>query len=234
VARDFASDTTEARFLALICADKANQKTFEQHLVAHGFELHAYLSLEEFLSAPRPGIYYSGLVIDSLTQIKFTSSERESYRKALEGRLPVLELTLKPGLLDAPTLKLIHHKWNVFIKQCESFDPRGVRSHPRIPWILRVEICASNQWNNEHVVKTVTGDISAGGCFVIAAEDIPKGQDILIRLLPMSNPIPCRVAWNRPWGASKTKLPGLGLEFLELSHDVKSEIEKMILASQLE
>ena len=178
---------------------------------------------------------YHGVMIDLVTKVRAKKVEKELFHQILE-LFPVVQLNTEDKSGKIRTLyfgqsvgggtleKFIH-------EECRSFLPRKIRSSLRKRIHFNVTMSKSDDFAEEEIEKTVTIDISQGGCFIYSINEW-EGRQIawlIINELNDSTPIPCEVRWRIPWG-KMMKVPGIGLKFTGLT---KNQLEEILDKSDL-
>ena len=111
-----------------------------------------------------------------------------------------------------------------FVEICSKFDPKIIFSKNRVQLNYNALLAMTPDLNNPD--RTACINISTGGCFLFCVrEDIVKDSTVWIRLVGLNgdNPIEAVVKWIREWGATHN-IPGIGVEFKNISHDLKKQI----------
>ena len=113
---------------------------------------------------------YQGVVIDLKTKIKATKKEKELAYHVLE-QFPVVQLRLDEQTQRINTLYYGRSRGDGTLEDfiendCKSFDPRTLRAFPRARIHLNVRLSMTDGFPEKHTFKTVTADISKGGCFL--------------------------------------------------------------------
>lgn len=134
---------------------------------------------------------------------------------------------LKGGAMEQ---RILESQWESFEPSIGRYSPRGLRVHDRQIVHLKVLVKATAT-TAEYETKSVTFDLSFGGCFIVVFEALHSDQEIFISLDGSEELIRSRVAWNLPWGGSQNHLPGVGLQFLEIPEKTKKVLGKYLLTS---
>jgi Tfp pilus assembly protein PilZ len=77
--------------------------------------------------------------------------------------------------------------------------------------------------------KTVTANVSCGGCFLIKFDPWNVGDKgwLILPDLKDTAPIPVEVCFVRSWGVHAS-LPGMGVRFVELSDAQRVELSSLV------
>jgi hypothetical protein len=177
---------------------------------------------------------YHGLLIDIPTQIKSPGKERDELGAVL-GRFPTARLNWRPeagqvsvlvlGASTAGDYTLVDFIEN----QCRHFSNSPVRSASRIDLHLNLLLYREFPSQTSQAERTVTLDISWGGCFILTGGDWPLGSQawVVLTELPDWHPIQVVVRWAQPWGQAR-RLPGIGCQFVDLGMDQAQEILSLL------
>jgi hypothetical protein len=219
-------------FLALVVGEKTRAPAFVatfQDLISDRapnegtLKIELFESLQSFLKTQRNRNDLNGIVVDQ----KLISEASQVERKALELleglSFPILRIGQEMIQGGAVESKILKGKWSQMLEQIRAFAPRGLRSNPRKICFVKIRYSGPDGQPEEQR-RAVTYDLSRGGCFVVSMEDWGATEEIELYIGNMSKPVPCRIAWKLPWGQSHWRMPGIGVEFLEISDELKREI----------
>ena len=180
---------------------------------------------------------YNGVMIDLVTKIRAKKAEKELFHQILE-LFPVVQLNLEEKSGEIRTLyfgqsvgggtleEFVH-------RECQSFFPRTIRSSLRKRIHFNVTISKNDDFSGIEIEKSVTIDVSEGGCFIYTINEWERQQEVWLRIKELSDgaPILGEVRWRIPWGKTM-KLPGIGVQFMQISEEQSDEIyEKCELES---
>ncbi|MFH1845448.1 MAG: PilZ domain-containing protein [bacterium] len=178
---------------------------------------------------------YNGLLLDVGVMAKASREDRALVTDLLD-LFPVLRLSW-----DADTSR-VHSLFfgqtsgdpvqlDEFIREhCTGFQARSIRRHVRRAVHLNIKISRDETFSPETIEQTNTLDISVGGCFLYSNQNWTgqKRAWITIEELPGELAIAAAVRWFTPWGTPR-RMPGIGLEFDQLSESQLSGIDQLIL-----
>jgi hypothetical protein len=216
--------------IAIIVADADGLEHYVRRFSAPNLTFHAFASLQSLMMNGSKNLAFSGVVLDMKTVLRASPVEKNFLRDVLEGQLPIGKFNRPTGQggLDAVAEKILQTQWDSFLAECQSFNPRGVRTYPRRNCILKVQLCPDGEWDTEKSFRTFTADISSGGCFIASTDTWGKSTMVSFLLGDSKDPIRAKVAWLRPWGSSIWQMPGLGVEFESLTATQRLAIAKVI------
>jgi type IV pilus assembly protein PilZ len=119
-------------------------------------------------------------------------------------------------------------------KRVESVESTGAerRVHTRKRVTVRVDLRGEHQF-----YAGFTENISTGGLFVSTLAPFELGEEIEVQLALAGNlgveKISTRVAWVRP-DSGGGMLPGMGLEFVDISPRAHKQIQEFVESGRLE
>ena len=167
-------------------------------------------------------IPYNGILIDMPTKIITLSKDKERVDSVLK-RYPVARLTFNDKseqlcvfysnqAAGSGTLE------DFITKQCRSFIARTIRSERRRDIIFNVILSKTKNISDKNSERTVTMNISRGGCFIFSIGDWEVNNDawFIIKELTDQTPILGQVRWKVDWGRGMS-VPGIGVQFKEIN-----------------
>ncbi len=174
-------------------------------------------------------IPYNGILIDMPTKIITLSKDKERVDNILK-RYPVARLTFND---KSGQLCVFHSNQcagsgtldDFLAQQCRSFTARTIRSDRRRDIIFNVILSKTKNVSDENSERTVTMNISRGGCFIFSIGDWEVNNDawFIIKELTDQTPIHGQVKWKVDWG-QKMSVPGIGIQFMDISDSQVKEI----------
>ena len=193
------------------------------HLVSSFPELYATLK-----TAP-----YNGVIVDLLMKIKAPEEDKESFLEVLDN-FPVLQLNYdhNTGEIRAfyfSQFKGVSSLEDFVTQECGAFKPRLMRSNVRKKIHLNALLTKATDRSDGAAEKTVTIDISPGGCFLFSTQpwDLKDRVEIVMKELSDQTPILGETRWKRDWGESKD-LPGIGVKFIRITDQQLEEIRALL------
>lgn len=174
---------------------------------------------------------YNGVLVDLMIRIGAPREDKVLVHEVLET-FPVITMRwdTKTGVMSTfyygqfksgGTLK------DFIDQECRSFKARKVRSSIRRNFHLNVMMSKNGDFSKENVIKTITLNISGGGCFLYNTEDMGGISNvwIILKELDDKRPIHCEIRWIHAWGETM-RIPGLGLKFLDISESHLEELSE--------
>lgn len=172
---------------------------------------------------------YNGIMIDLKTKIKGQWEDKELAYEILE-QFPLVQLKFEEKTGSILTLYYGQSAGggtlDTFINEdCRSFTPRSIRSSARKKIHFNVIISKSGNFSEDHIFRSVTIDISKGGCFMYSTDNWELNQQMMftIKELDDNKPILSEVRWIRTWGKAM-QIPGIGVKFDNMD---KSQLKKI-------
>lgn len=223
---------SEATTVLLICREGKSRQEYQAELDLPGVLLVSVQALMEFF---RRGVYcpISGILVDMPTYMR-SSEEEKHLLTDLVGLFPALRLRCHEPTGEIRTLPFgTAYPGNtspaVFVqKYCTSFVPRKIRTSERSQLNLPALLGRSLPVEKVSGVRSVTVNVSRGGCFLISFEPWLVGDRgwLILPSLEDNAPIPVEVRSIRFWGECHS-LPGMGVQFIELTGPQKAELIRL-------
>lgn len=166
---------------------------------------------------------FSGILLDVPTLVRASTGEKASLYDLLNV-FPVLRVKWDPR---AATVRALFYDrlpkpgagLEDFVRsQCAAFAPRSIRRGERIPLHCNVMVSNSRDFPPSSLIRTVTLNVSAGGCFLIGAGPWARGRRLWLRIVELEDqsPIEVEIRWGKEWGES-LGIPGAGVRFLSIA-----------------
>jgi len=116
----------------------------------------------------------------------------------------------------------------------ESREALRLRKEERVPVQLNVELAKEEDPFVQHAQRTSIMNISTSGAFIYCVDNSPFRGFAYVRIHELSNrrPVYCNIRWRRQWGLPD-KLPGLGVQFVDLQSDQLRELNEMYIIPYL-
>lgn len=218
--------------LLLYVHDQELQQRYLQVLPTQGVTCEVVSSFEEFFKQSET-VPCSGVLLDIVSTIRANPFDRDVIKELLEV-YPSLRLRWDPATGDIRTLMTgAGPGQNVSIESfistyCSAFTPRSLRMRQRKNIHCNVLYSPHDQMAKEVSQKTVTMDLSDGGCFLFMPQNMAVGERLWLRFLELmdNTPILVEVQWCREWGKSM-KVPGVGVRFVLIQPGQLEEIQSL-------
>lgn len=216
----------------LICREGKSRQVYQAELDLPGVSLVCIPALSGFFSR---GVYcqLSGIMVDMPTYMCSSEEERRILTDIV-GHFPALRLKCNEQTGEIRTLPFGtaypgNNPLAVFVQKfCESLAPRRIRSSERSQQNLPAMLSKFNQVDDRSAVRSVTANISCGGCFLVSFEPWIVGDRgwLILTGLKDNAPIPVEICWILPWGEGRS-LPGMGVRFIDLTESQKAELTRL-------
>lgn len=216
----------------LICREGKSRQVYKAELDLPGVSLVCIPALSGFFSR---GVYcpLNGIMVDMPTYMCSSEEERRILTDIV-GHFPALRLKCNEQTGEIRTLPFgTAYPGNnppaVFVQKfCESFAQRRIRRSERSQQNLPALLSKFNQVGDCSAVRSVTANISSGGCFLVSFEPWIVGDLGWLTLpgLKDNAPIPVEICWILPWGEGRS-LPGMGARFTDLTESQKDELTRL-------
>ncbi|OQY18735.1 MAG: hypothetical protein B6I36_06265 [Desulfobacteraceae bacterium 4572_35.1] len=183
---------------------------------------------------------YSGLLVDIVSSIKASTEDRAVIKELMEV-YPSLRLRWDPESGEIRTLMTgagVGQKISIaqFVDSyCTSFTPQALRLYQRREIHCSVLCSVYQQMPDSASERTVTVDLSVGGCFLYFSYSLDVGTTLWLRFVDFADntPIKVEVVWCRDWGKSM-KMPGAGVRFIQISEKQLQEIAYFVDGAGIE
>jgi Tfp pilus assembly protein PilZ len=176
---------------------------------------------------------YHGVVVDIPTKIQALRDHKELVSSIL-GSFPVIQVNVDPATGRIRALRYGCDRKNDrledFIRrECRRAVPRLFRRRPRSSICCQVRLRAVRCSSGAPGERTVSVNLSEGGCFLFTAKAYAVGDKVsmLFREIDPRRPLMGVVRHRIPWG-ERSVMPGIGVEFSDLD-DYQRQILKDLL-----
>ena len=218
----------EIRVLLFVQEGRAKQKYLDA-LSGCGVQVFTTSSFRD-LSEEICNQTYHGLFLDLPTKMK-AIKENKAYVYHLVEKFPVSHLQLNDKTGEIRCFHFNHKSGGTLLDfintQCRNFIPQKIRAVVRSELHLHVRIYKS--LGDKRPERSVTRDVSTGGCFIFSTRRWKEEDDIWISFKEMSDPHPIHAEIRTvvKWG-EKRQIPGIGVQFNNLSQMQAEELAGMI------
>lgn len=223
---------SRATTILLICREGESRLVYQEDLNFPGVLLVCVQMLMQFF---RREVYcpLNGILVDMPTYMRCSEEEKHLLNE-LVAIFPALRIKCNESTREVRTLPFgSSYPGNTtpadFVqKHCSSVLPRKIRTCERSMKNLSVLLSATPPEGSSSGMRSVTANISPGGCFLICCEPWPVGDRgwLVIPELNDEAPVQVEVSWIRSWG-EYLSLPGMGLRFIGLTTPQKTELSRL-------
>jgi hypothetical protein len=109
-------------------------------------------------------------------------------------------------------VRVLSHSFDHFVAECLRFKARPLRRHVRKERVLAVYLSADATF--DHAEKTVTANISEGGCFIYSPHAWKIGDRVWLRFPENNVALSGIVRTWHEWGNNRL-IPGIGIQLDE-------------------
>ncbi len=215
----------EIRVLLIAQEDTARNKYFEA-ISRCGVRVYAAISCLDF-SREICDQTFHGIFLDFPTKVKALKNNKNLVYGLLE-HFPVCLLKIHEKTEEIvcfhSTLKLGGTLGDFIDHECRNFVPRMIRSDFRKA--IHLNVILYKRPDRNFPERSVTMNISKGGCFVFSVQEWEIDDDIWIEFFELSDtpPFPGKIRNVVKWGASR-RIPGIGIEF---QNNSESQISRLL------
>ena len=173
---------------------------------------------------------YHGLLLDLPTKMKAIRKSK-SYVYQLVEKFPVAHLVLdnKTGRIGCCRFnnKSCSSLLDFINSQCRNSVPQRIREESRKE--LHLSLRLYKKKDDMRPERSVTKNISSGGCFVISTRRWKLGSDVWLQFSEMKDfdLIQAQIRSVVKWGEGR-QIPGIGLEFKDLSRSQVESLAKVL------
>jgi Tfp pilus assembly protein PilZ len=164
---------------------------------------------------------YNGVLLDVFTTVKASPREKILIQE-ISDAYPSMRVRWDVrkrqvcGLVLGKTLDRDDPVGDFVDRFCRCHPARKCRGSKRYP--LHFNVLLSRQRDSQNdLEKTVTLDISEGGCFLITSQAWQDGENVWLRFADLCDgtPVQAEVCRHQPWGESLC-VPGIGVKFMQM------------------
>ncbi len=203
----------------LICREGSARQRYLDSLKHTGVRIDVVSSYEE-LYKKMSETGYNGVMIDLITKIRNFKNNKEAVHSILD-KYPVIQLRFEQNTGEIAAFYFGQVRGggsleDFITRQCGSCLSRKIRSiDKRSDMIFNILISRNNDLDKFE--RTITMNMSPGGCFVFSTGNWKLGENIWFVIKELSDHTPMHgiVRWTVKWGESM-QVPGIGVEFLEI------------------
>jgi hypothetical protein len=177
---------------------------------------------------------FNGVILDVLTIVRASQKEKLIIQEISE-LYPTLRVRWDSrarrirGLVLGRSLDRDDPVGDFLEKCCRFWPARTCREDRRLPLHFNALLSRDGEFREEEIEKTVTLDLSEGGCFLISGRSWQNGELVWVRFLELADPapIPAEIRRCRPWGEGM-EIPGIGVRFGEIRPGQLREIRRYL------
>ena len=214
-------DDDAAPRILLIVQHGAARDRYRREIGRTGAQIDTAASFTEFQGALTQSAY-NGIVIDIPTKIQAMNRHKALVNSILE-RFPVIQVNQEKG---SGRIRALLHGRNrrqgelqaLIREACLDSPPRRLRATQRHAIHFNLMLWRARHSEADEIERSVTINVSQGGCFIYTTARFHKGQPVWIRIMELDDKslIACEVVHRRQWGDAMT-IPGIGVCFQSMT-----------------
>ena len=201
--------------ILLLIRDQRTEELCRVDLAAHAVDCFRAEDLRELVALMDGKTAFHGVIADIRFSMKADAELKQQLRR-LENIYPFLRV--KPGAND-----ILHGISSLsgsvsledFLGQCRTFTARPLREEERREGHVSAWLAATPVFSDAEA--SVSINLSCHGAFFYSARIWEVGAQVWVRFPSYDQDFSARVCWCRPWGGKSDGLPGIGVEFQEVS-----------------
>lgn len=214
--------------IILVCEENEEKNTYLDALESLAVSVQTVPSFKhlESLLLENP---YHGVMVDIKTKIRAMQNEKELAYQILK-KYPVVQLRIDEETGEIRTLSDGKSKHDATLEEfveadCRKFEARAIRSSPRVKYHFNVLLSNTEIYSEDASERSITFNVSKGGCFVISSREWKLKQRVSFRINDIDDPAPItgEVRWYKPWGKSMG-IPGIGIKINSIKESQLLEI----------
>ena len=229
--KDISRGPVETRVM-LISGDPVSRKGYQEALAKTGVIMDTVASFREFYYAVL-AIPYNGVLVDVPTMIRIPKDEKDLVKEIMD-LFPVIQLKFDPatGTISTFFSGQLNKSCTLddFINnECRRFLARTARKSERKTLHLNVMLGKEKFGRRSPFERTVTLNVSKGGCFIFSTVDWGVGATawFMIKELKDGTPIRGEVRWKVDWGKAM-QIPGIGVTFEEMNEIQRDHLNSLL------
>ncbi len=214
--------------LALVSPEGENRDIYARAIKALDVRCDVVATFKELYYAMEK-VPYNGILIDLAAKMKAPHDDLGLVENVL-GYFPVLYLKWEEHAKTIrtyyPGQQLTGGDLGDFVsKQCCFFNGRTISTEKRLGIHYAVLLSKDNAFREGNVERTITINVSEGGCFIFTNQEwaIRSSVWIIVKGINDETPIMGEVRWFFKWG-SCAQNPGIGIKFLQIKEAQVHEI----------
>lgn len=207
----------DAPRILLLIRDQKTEELCRVELAAHAVDCCRAEDLRGLIALMDGRTVYQGVIADIRFAMKAEAELKQQLRR-LENIYPFLRV--KPdadGTLRGISSLSGSVSLEEFLGQCRTFPARPLREEERREEHVSAWLAATPEFAETEA--SVSINLSCRGAFFYSARAWEVGASLWVRFPGHGQDFAARVCWCRPWGGKSDGLPGIGVEFREVTAD---------------
>jgi hypothetical protein len=205
----------ETLHLLLLIRDRKTEDLCLDDLTARGVVCSRAEDLQGLIALMEGRTAYQGIIADVRFSMKADGELKQQLRR-LENIYPFLRVkSAADGTLHGISSLSGSVSLAEFLGQCRTFPARPLREEERREEYISAWLAAT--FDFAEAEASVSLNLSCRGAFFFSARIWAVGAPVWVRFPGHDQDFSARVCWCRPWGGKSDGLPGIGVEFQEIS-----------------
>ena len=201
--------------ILLLIRDQKTEELCRVELTAHAVDCCRAEDLRELVALMDGRTAYQGVIADIRFSMKADAELKQQLRR-LENIYPFLRVkSAADGTLHGISSLSGSVSLAEFLGQCRTFPARPLREEERHEEYVSAWLAATPDFAEAEA--SVSINLSCHGAFFYSARIWEVGAPVWVRFPGHDQDFSARVCWCRPWGGKSDGLPGVGVEFQEVS-----------------
>jgi len=208
--------------LILVCKEGPARDAYLRETASLGVEVDTVDSFGDLFKTMMINAY-SGVMVDVVTSVRASRDEKTIAQDILDA-FPIVQLrwdsaTNQISVISQGNLSGNGILPNFIHEECRSFSPRAIRLDVRKTIHLNIVMCRQEQINASNMERSVSVNISKGGCFLYSSRDWSHTSEVwfIVNELHDKTPILGEIKWRQPWGKSMA-IPGIGISLKHIAN----------------
>jgi len=206
--------------LILVCKEGPSKEAYLHEANSIGIEVDTVPTFGDLFKAMMTNAY-QGVMVDLVTSVRSSREEKGIAQEILDV-FPLIQLkwdqetnnihTLSGGVASSNALA------HFVSRECRTFTPRAIRLNARKEINFNILMSRHEVMNQALIERSVTVNISKGGCFLFSCQDWSNAADVwlVVNELKDKTPIHGEIRWRQAWGTA-TVIPGIGISIKQIT-----------------
>lgn len=201
--------------ILLLIRDQQTEELCRVELAAHAVDCCRAEDLRGLVALMDGRTAYQGIIADIRFSMRAEAELKQQLRR-LENIYPFLRVkSAADGTLHGISSLSGSVSLAEFLGQCRTFPARPLREEERREEYVSAWLAATSDFTEAEA--SVSLNLSCRGAFFYSARIWVVGAPVWVRFPGHDQDFSARVCWCRPWGGKSDGLPGIGVEFQEVS-----------------
>ncbi len=206
--------------LILVCKEGPAKQAYLREAYSIGIQIDSVATFGELFKAMMTNAY-QGVLVDLATSVQ-SSLEEKAIAQEILNIFPLIQLKWDQETNNIHTISSSNASSSTlaqFVSQeCRPFIPRAIRLNARKGINFNILMCNNADMNQANTERSVTANISKGGCFLFSCRDWSEATDVwfVVNELKDKTPIYGEIRWRQSWGMTMA-IPGIGISIRQIT-----------------